>query len=426
LEPAEWLLLLVLAGVQFTHSMDFMVLVPLGPQCREELDITPEQFAWVVGSYGFAAAAGGLLAASVIDRFGRRSVLLFLYGGFTLGTLFCAVAPTYGWLLLARSLVGCFGGIVGAVIMVIIGDAIPEARRGRATGVVMTAFSVASIAGLPAGIMLGNRYGVRAPFGALAFVAAGVFVAAFRILPPLRGHLGSEGASSAGTLSVLTRPAHLRAYALTVLLVAGSFTVAPHFGDFLVHNVGRSKDDLAYVYLCGGLASFLTLPQVGRLADWFGKRQVFHVMAACTLVTMLVMTNLPPVPLAELLTVTTLYFVFTSGRWVPAMALVTASAAPRYRGSFMSLNSAVQQLSMGLAATVAGAVVREGADGRLTGYSTAGLLAAAATAASMVLIRRLRPAEETGERPQEKAPTSEPAVCLAEVDCTVGQDARRP
>lgn len=421
-KPAEWLLLLVLAGVQFTHSMDFMVLMPLGPQCREELGITPEQFSWVVGIYGFGAAAGGVLAASVIDRFGRKTVLLFLYAGFTLGTLLCAIAPDYAWLVLARSMAGFFGGIVGAVILVIIGDVIPESRRGRATGVVMTAFSVASVAGLPAGIMLGNRYGARAPFGVLAFVAACVFVAAFRILPPLRGHLGRERPSTAGTWAILRRPAHLRAYAFMVLLVAGSFTVAPHFGDYLVHNVGRSKDDLAYVYLCGGLLSFLTLPQVGRLADRIGKRQVFYVMAGCTLLTMLVMTNLPPMPLVVLLTVTTLYFVFSSGRWVPAMALVTTCAAPRYRGSFMSFNSAVQQLAIGLASLVAGSVVSEGEDGRLIGYSIAGLIAAGATAASMLLIGQLRPAEEGGEIQAETVPSGEPKVSLTAGDRQISQD----
>jgi predicted MFS family arabinose efflux permease len=397
LTKAEWLLLLVLAAVQFTHSMDFMVMMPLGPQCRQELGISPQQFALVVSAYGFSAAVAGLLAAWFIDRFDRKTALLILYTGFSAGTLLCAVAPSYGWLVLARSVAGAFGGIVAALLLVIIGDAIPEMRRGRATGVVMTAFSVASIAGLPVGIMLGNRFGVRTPFGVLGVFSLAIWLVAYRVLPPLRGHLCHRRQSAAETWAVLAQPAHLRAYAFMIMLVMGTFTIAPHFSDFLVHNVGRSKDELAYVYLCGGLLTFVTLPRVGYFADRFGKRLIFRLMALCTLITLLIMTNLPVAPLAPVLVVTTLYWIFTSGRWVPAMALITSSVLPRYRGSFMSVNASVQQMACGLAAVVAGAVIGEAEGGKLTGYSKAGIIAAASTAVSMVLAGRLRVAEEVPE-----------------------------
>src|SRR5262249_56806621 len=142
-------------------------------------------------------------------------------------------------------------------------------------------------------------------------------------LPPLRGHMGRRRKSAAETWSVLAQPAQLRAYAFMIMLVMGSFTIAPHFSDYIVHNVGRSKDELAYVYLCGGLLTFVTLPLIGRWADRIGKRRVFPLMAGCTLLTILVFTNFRAVPLLPLLGVTTLYWIFSSGRWVPAIALVT-------------------------------------------------------------------------------------------------------
>jgi predicted MFS family arabinose efflux permease len=311
--------------------------------------------------------------------------------------LLCAIAPGYWSLMVARTVAGAFGGVGGAFILVIIGDAFPEVRRGRATGVVMTAFSIASIAGLPAGIVLGNRYGVRAPFGALGLFSLAIWVLAFKVLPPMRGHLGRRRQSVVETWGVLRQPAHLRAYAFMIMLVMGSFTIAPHFSDFLVHNVGRAKDELAYVYLAGGLLTFVTLPQVGRCADRFGKRLVFRLLAGCTLLIILVLTNLPPAPLALVLVVTTWYWIFTSGRWVPAMALVTSSALAGYRGSFMSVNASLQQMAIGLAAVVAGAVVGESEGGRITGYATAGLIAAVSTGISMLLAGRLRVAEEVAE-----------------------------
>jgi predicted MFS family arabinose efflux permease len=224
---------------------------------------------------------------------------------------------------------------------------------------------------------------------------------AFKILPPMRGHLGRERESIRETWSMLRQPAHLRAYAFMIMLVLGSFTIAPHFSDFLVHNVGLAKDDLAYVYLSGGLLTFVTLPRVGRCADRFGKRLVFRIMAGCTLVTILVLTNLPPASLISVLSVTTLYWIFTSGRWVPAMAMVTSSALPRYRGSFMSVNASLQQMAIGLAAVVAGAVVGEGADEKITGYSVAGLIAAVSTGISMLLASGLRIAHSGDVEPAE-------------------------
>jgi predicted MFS family arabinose efflux permease len=397
LTRAEWLLLLVLAAIQFTHSMDFMVLLPLGAQCRQELGISPQQFSLVVGAYGAAAALAGLLATWFIDRFDRKTALLTLYVGFTGGTLLCAVAPGYWWLVTARCVAGAFGGMVAAFILVIIGDVFPEMRRGRATGIVMTAFSVASIAGLPAGIMLGNRFGVRSPFGVLGTLALAICLLTWRILPPLRGHLGHARTSAGQTWAALVQPAHLRAYAFMIMLVMGSFTIAPQFSDYLVHNVGRSGDDLAWVYLCGGLLTFVTLPRIGRWADRFGKLIVFRVMGILTLLTILGITNLPTIALAPLLVVTTLYWIFTSGRWVPAMAMVTSSALPRYRGSFMSVNSSVQQMACFVAAEVAGAVVGESDGGAITGYGVAGLIAAVCTAVSLLLGGRLTPAQEVEE-----------------------------
>ncbi len=397
LTRAEWLLLLVLAAVQFTHSTDFMIMMPLGPQCREELDINPQQFAVVVSIYGFSAAVAGLLAAFCIDRFDRKKTLLALYAGLTMGTLLCAIAPGYWSLMLARAVAGAFGGVGGAFILVIIGDSFPEMRRGHATGVVMTAFSVASIAGLPAGILLGNHFGIRTPFAFLGVFSLAIWVVAFKVLPPMRGHLSRSQGSLSDTLAMLRQPAHLRAYMFMIMLVMGSFTIAPHISDFLVHNVGRDKDELTYVYSCGGLLTFVTLPRVGRWADRIGKRLVFRLMAGCTLVTILVLTNLPASSLIPVLVVTTMYWVFSSGRWVPAMALVTSSALPRYRGSFMSVNASLQQMSIGLAAVLAGAVVGESENGQITGYAIAGFIAAASTGISILLVGRLRQAQEIPE-----------------------------
>ncbi len=393
LTGAEWFLLLMLAAVQFTHIVDFVIIMPLGPQFTEKLHLTPQQFGIMVAAYAFSAGLAGLVAAGFIDRFDRRTALLFLYAGFTTGTLLCSCVPGYPTLVAARAVTGAFGGVVAACVLTIVGDVFPDSRRGTAMGVVMSAFSAATIAGVPAGLWLANALGWRAPFAVLGVLGIGVLVLVGLVLPPLRGHLDRKQADPAATTwEVLTEPTHLRAYILMTALVFSSFLVVPHLATYLVRNVGLTEDDLPWIYLSGGSATLLTLTPIGRLADRRGKLPVFRLFGLLTIVPLLILSNLPRGPLVSALAAMTLFMVMSSGRMVPAMALVTASAAPRLRGSFLSVNSSVQQVGLALA-TVAGSVLLvEGENRELKGLPTAGLLAAAAAVASVVLAGRLRPA----------------------------------
>ncbi len=180
----ELLLLFVLAAVQFTSIVDFMVVMPLGPQLRRKLGIEPDQFGWIVASYTLAAGLAGLLASSFLDRFGRRRVYLSLFTGFLAGTLLCGLSFNYWSLMAARVVTGTFGGILGGMALAIIGDVFPEERRGRATGILMSAFALASVVGVPLCLSLGTRFGWQVPFLLLAVLGLGVLGLALWILPP--------------------------------------------------------------------------------------------------------------------------------------------------------------------------------------------------------------------------------------------------
>src|SRR5258708_35877404 len=150
--PREWILLLVLAAIQFTVILDFMIIMPLQPAyLRLWPDLTPKGFGIIVGSYAFSAGCSGLFGAFFTDRFDRKKSLLVLYAGFTVGTFLCAVAPGYWLLVAARVVAGAVGGIMGAVALAIIGDLFHDERRGRATGVLMWGFSLATTLCVPTG-----------------------------------------------------------------------------------------------------------------------------------------------------------------------------------------------------------------------------------------------------------------------------------
>lgn len=394
-ELRERSLLLILAAIQVTHIMDFMVMMPLGPQLMRVFHVTPHEFGLLVSAYTFGAAASGFLAAFHIDRFDRKTALLGIYAGFAVTTLLCALAPGFWTLLAARAAAGVFGGVAGAVIYAIVGDLIPEQRRGTAMGVISSAFSLAAIAGVPIGLFLANHFGWRAPFGFLTVASVLLWIASSRLLPRLDRHLQARRASSIKSQlqAVFANRNHLNAFALTATLMFAGFSVIPFISPYTVANVGLAETDLPYLYFAGGLATLFTSRWIGRLSDRHGKKRVFRVIAAISIVPLIITTNLPPVPVVVAIGSSVIFMVFVSGRFVPVMALVTASAEPRLRGSFLAFNSSIQQLFAGLAAYSAGLIMGRAADGRITYYWVVGLVAVTATVACIWLAGRVRSAE---------------------------------
>lgn len=386
-----WLLLL-LAVIQFTHIIDFVIMMPLGPQLMRVFDINPKEFGFLVSAYTFSAAISGFISTLFIDKFDRKNALLALYAGFIVGTFCCAIAPNYQMLLLARILAGAFGGVIGALVFAIIGDAIPEERRGAATGKVMAAFSAASIAGVPVGLYLASRLNWHAPFYALTFLSMGILVIAYLLLPAMRGHL--TNAINTRPIRVIgdivRNPNLLWALALMVILTLAGFTIVPFISPYLVANVGFSESDLPFMYLFGGLATVVTSQLAGRLSDRYGKQRVFVYTALFSLIPILLITHLEPAPHYLIFIVTTTFFIGFGARFVPAMSLITSSVSPKQRGSFMSFNSSVQQLAAGLSAFLSGLIIEKTPAGPLLHFNLIGYLALAATLACIFIIRRLK------------------------------------
>lgn len=393
----EWKLILVLAAINFTHIIDFVIIMPLGDRLMTELGIQPWQFANIVSAYGLAAFAASLAAGAVMDRFDRKHVLLAMYAGFAVSTLFCGLASSYEILLVSRALAGTFGGLAASAIMAVIGDTIPTEKRGSATGAVMSAFAVASIAGLPAGLALANWLGRGAPFIALAGVSVVVWGTAWVRLPRMRGHVSTVARSPlADFVAVFREPNHRRAFAFTFAVVLGTFTVIPFIGPYMTTNAGRSEADLPIIYAVAGGCTLVSMNLMGRLSDRVSRRWLFRIVAGATLIVTLLITNLPRVSLPIAVLAATLFMVCASGRMVPAQALLIGCAVPRLRGGFLSVNTAMQHLATGVAPMIGGAMMGRDESGQLTGYPVVGLVAAAFAVLSIVLIGRLRPGDATG------------------------------
>jgi predicted MFS family arabinose efflux permease len=404
---SDWSLVLLLAAINFTHMVDFVIVMPLGKRLMDELGITEGQFGHIVSAYGIAAALAGLAFATVADRFDRKRSLLAMYAGFTVATLACGLARTYPEMLIARFAAGAFGGVAASGLLAIVGDHFDDRRRGTATGILMSSFAFASIVGLPVGLELANRYGRGAPFVAVAALAVPILVAVAWRLPAFRTHINREKGQAIRRLwNAAVEPVHLRSFVFMFFLVLGSFTIIPFIAPYLEANAGRSQEDIPKIYFVAGLFTLVSTMLVGRLSDRLGKRRVFVVMALGSMAMTVLMTNLPGVGLVMTTVVTTFFMIFASGRVVPAQAMMLGAADPAMRGAFTSLNSAVSHVGTGLAPLIGGLFLGRDGDGRMTGYGISGLAAVIfATIAIGLAFRVGRPTATTAKPP----PTQEAA-----------------
>jgi predicted MFS family arabinose efflux permease len=387
----ELWLLFTLAGIQFTHILDFMIMMPLGPLFTRIFEISDAQFGLLVSAYTFAAGASGLVAATYVDKFGRKRLLLVLYALFALATLACALSPTYWALMTARIFAGIFGGVLSALSQTIVGDVIPFERRGRAMGVVMSSFSVSTVAGVPLGLWLATTFNWHAPFFLVAGLCAVLGVGAALTLPPLTGHMQQSAQRSAwaSIKTVLADRNHQKTFVFSGLLMFAGFTMIPFITIFTTVNVGLSIDQVPLIYLCGGVATLFTARIFGRMTDARGKVETFTMLAVAVLVPMIGLTLLPRSPVWVLLVVSTLFFIGMSGRMIPGMAIITSAANPALRGTFMTLNSSVQSAAMGLASFIGGLIISRDAAGLVQNYWGNALVGAVASVLAIVMVRRL-------------------------------------
>jgi predicted MFS family arabinose efflux permease len=386
--PYQKFVVAVLAFLQFTVVLDFMILSPLGALLLQELQITTKQFGAVVSAYAFSASAAGILAAGFADRFDRKKLLLFFYSGFVLGTFLCGIAPSYEFLFLARMVTGLFGGVIGSISFAIIADLFPFEGRGRVMGFVMTAFSASQVLGIPLGLYLSNRWGWHAPFLMIVAVSASVGVLIAIRLKPINEHLKTPSGRNPlrHLLKTLAEPRYFWAFAATMLLAVGGFMLMPFGSTFSVYNLGIPLEKLPMIYVATGVASFMAGPLLGRLSDSIGKYPMFCIGSSVGVALVVYYCGLGVTPLGIVIALNIVLFIAITARMVSAQALSSAVPDPSDRGAFMSINSSLQQLAGGVASSAAGFIVVQTAQGPLEHYEQLGYVVAGAMVTTMILM----------------------------------------
>jgi len=375
----ELIILLLLAGLNFTHFLDFMVMMPLNNYLTPYFNISPKQFSFMVSAYSISAAISGFITAFIVDSYDRKKILLVSYAGFLAGTIACGLANSYPLLLSARIVAGLFGGIIGAQVLAIIADIFPYERRGKAMASVSVSFAIASILGVPFSLYLANLFHEdwHVPF---LFVAGfGVILIPFiiRYVPAITGHLNDRENKTPPLVllgNIIRTNQQISALIFSCLLMIGHFLIIPFITPYLEFNKGYSKNLIPAIYLVGGMASLIAALLLGRLSDKKGKLPIFSWSVFFSLFMVLLITKMPPMAFSITLAVFALWFVFATGRALTAQAMISEVVKPEQRGSFMSFNGCVQQIGTGVASLLAGFIVYDDASGKIYRYEWLGYI----------------------------------------------------
>ena len=386
--PYQTLVVAILALLQFTIILDFMVLSPLGTILIKDLNISPTKFGWVVSAYAFSAGISGVLAAGFADKYDRKKLLVLFYTGFLVGTLLCGLANDFHSLLIARIVTGVFAGVVGSASFAIITDLFPIQMRGRVMGFVQMAFAGSQVLGIPIGIKLANAWGWHSTF--LMIVGFGLLLGIVIVLylKPVTEHLKLKLDRNPlqHLLHTLTNKQYLVGFLGTMLLATGGFMLMPFASTFNTNNLGISQEDLPLIFLITGCSSLITMPLIGKLSDKIDKYIVFCIGTVISMVMIGIYTHLGPTSLTVLIIINVIMFSGIMSRMIPATTLTSGIPDPQDRGAFMSINSSVQQVSGGIASVIAGHIIVENKDKSLAHFDTVGYVTMAAMVVAAVIM----------------------------------------
>jgi predicted MFS family arabinose efflux permease len=360
--------IVIVSAIQFINILDFMMVMPLGPDFAEALNISPSHIGIVGGAYTAAAAVSGFVGSFFLDRFDRRIALTWALSGLVVGTLAGGFAQNLTTLILARVLAGIFGGPAASLSLAVVADVIPPERRGKAMGIVMGSFSLASVFGVPAGLELAHWGNWQTPFFALGSVGAFTAVLANRLLPDLKLHFDASGKSKPRMpiRALLTRGPVVISYLMALSIMVAAFLIIPNIATYVQINLDYPRHKMGLLYMAGGIVSFFSMRIVGVLTD--KKGAIFTALIGTGIFLTVIFVGF--FHYLSFLPVFVIFIFFMLGMTTRSVSFQTFTSkvpSPNERAGFLSIQSTVQHLGCAIGAFLSSHFLYETSDGKLGG-----------------------------------------------------------
>jgi predicted MFS family arabinose efflux permease len=372
----QYHLVAIITAVFLTIVLDYMLTSALSAILLPKLEITTKQFGFLASAYPISAGISAVLLSGYADKFDRKKLLLFFYSGFLLGVLFCAFAPSFQVLVVARVITGTFGGVVGPICFAIIADLFETSQRGRAMGFLQMASAGSQILGLPLALYLASEWDWHLAFGLILIIGIIAMVLIIWKINPVDKHLLNpvKVKPILHSLKIMSNRNYLIVFLNNTLLVAGDVILMTFSSAFCTNNLGVDLDKLPLLYGIAGVSTFIFSPLIGRLTDKFGTLKIFIVGTILTIITVAIFSNMGLNPLWSVVVVHTLIFVGINARSISSSAIGTIVPAVEDRGAYMAVDAAMQLAVAGVAAVLAGWIVFQSEDGMINHFSTLGVV----------------------------------------------------
>lgn len=361
LPRAMYFTLGVLWLLMFTVRSQFIAVLPLLPDIGRQTGASPAALAWLVSSYALALGVTALFWGPLSDRIGRRRILLMGSSAIAVALLLHGLVQTFEEFLLVRILTGMVAGMCTSGILAYIGDAFPSGRRGWAMGVVISGFAFGQVAGLPLATWVAGETGYHTPFIAFGVLMA---ICAFGVwlFVPQPEHVTPQRRKLTELLADYRRIVTSRelgaALIVGVLVLSGMSVYVTYLPMWMHDSLGMTPQQTAWAFSLAAMAILLAAPRAGRLSDRIGRRWV--IVGGTSAVGVLVLLT----PLSGTLEygVHVLYFImmgFGSARASSFRALQTELVPDVFRGQYLSLANACEQLGFGVGSALAGLLYAE-------------------------------------------------------------------
>lgn len=376
----EFALLVLLALIQFSFVVDYVLILPLGPAIMEAFDIKPGEYGVLISIYTFSAAFAGFFSSFIIDRFSRKKALLFCIMCFIFGNALCITSTNFYFLIAARIFSGSFGGILSSLVMIYLGDIFPVSKLGRTTSSVMIANGLATIIGVPAAIYFSEGSSWKSPFIILFIINISVLVLCFLFLPQVKKTAKKEvRKTNIKLLSYIKNPNFIWPIIfMSFLTFAGGSTILPFLSTFVSTNFGLSTEDIALMFFYGGLSALIINLFIGPMIDRFGKQNVFLLLNFFSIIPLLLLTTFPFDSKLAILIITTSFFCLSTAKSVSGITLVNSLFPREHRGRFISLTNSIQLLA-GSGATVISGMLLYTENNYLMNFDILGVIGICAT-----------------------------------------------
>jgi len=360
--PSPRLVVFALWLLVFSASSQIMIISPILPQIGRELGIGDAVLGTLVSAYSMMVGIFAVISGPISDRIGRRRILLLGTGTMTVALLFHGLVAGYLSFLAVRVFAGTAGGMLSGAAVSYVGDYFPYDRRGWATGWIMSGAAFGQIAGIPLGVVLAGEMGFRTPFYVFALTMALTFLLIlFRVpQPDVKRTVGplTVRRAAGDYLEMLRRPAISAAALAFFLMFLGVSFYVVYLPTWLERSLGASSNEIATLFLVGGVANVLTGPQAGKLSDRIGRKGI--ILLSC--VGLSIVMAITTVVVGQFWVAYPLFFVtmvLVAMRVSPFSALLTALVRDERRGALMSLTVALGQVGFAVGGAVAGPLYAE-------------------------------------------------------------------